>query len=197
MRSRIMAVTGGVLLLVAGCGGGEPTIAEYIEALNASNAQFSPRGEAMWTRFLEIPAPTLGDAAAFLDEAAAFRREIQETVWGDLVVPAEIADVHDPLESWHTSFVEAVEQVAARASTVSSLEELVDTSEFRTYQEVFLDGARACSRVEETLNSPELRGAFAGTAWVPNDLRDAVLVTLPCEMPDDLASMFLRGTADA
>jgi hypothetical protein len=53
-----------VLVLLTGCGDSNPSLNEYVEALNVMNDEFSPRGEAIFGEYLGKPAPTMDDLRA-------------------------------------------------------------------------------------------------------------------------------------
>ena len=173
-------------LLFVGCGGGNVSVDDYVEALNAMNTEFSPRGEAIWLEYTQNAAPTVDDLRALLDSTLELRTDVEEAL-GDVEAPDQIADLHARWIDWHSGLLAAERAQAARAATASSLDEFVQSAEFGGWADALREGSAMCSEFEGTLNSTEAQNLFADTAWMPSDLTNAVHAVIGCEsFPDDI-----------
>ncbi len=176
-------------LFLTGCGGGSPTLNEYVDALNAMNDEFSPQGEAIWSEYVKNPAPTVDDLRAVLDTAVTMRLDVEEAL-AEVEAPEQIADLHDRWTAWHSRLLAAERAHAARAVAASSLDEFVQSAEFEAYLDTLKEGSVLCAEVEGTLNSTDAQELFAGTAWMPSDLTAVVHAVIGCEnFPDDIDDM--------
>lgn len=191
MRKAIACVA--AILLLAGCGGGSPSVNDYVEALNALNDEYSPRGEAMWLEYTKNPAPAVDDLRVLLDTNLELRTDVEDAL-GEVEAPEQIADLHDRWLAWHSGLLAAERAQVARAATASSLDEFVQSAEFDGWAESLREGSALCAEYEGTLNSTEAQELFAGTPWMPSDLTEVVHAVIGCEsFPDDfddLATIF-------
>ncbi len=189
-----MAILAAVLL-ATGCGGGNPSVNDYVEALNAMNDEFSPRGEANYVEFLGHPEPTLDDLRALLSANVILRLEIQDALEA-LDAPEQIESLNDSWVAWHAEFLAAAEAQSVFAATAGSWDEFLDSGEFGAWSDSMRDGAALCADVEGRLNSAEAAELFSGTAWMPSELTDIVHAVIGCEsFPDnldDLAAIYGR-----
>ena len=176
-------------LLIAACGGGSPSVNDYVDSLNAMNDEYSPRGEAIWLDYTRNPAPTVDDLQAMLDANVALRIEIDEAL-GEVEAPEQIADLHDRWTAWHSRLLGAERAQAARAAATSSLDEFVQSAEFEGWGAALNDGSVLCAEFEGVLNSTESEQLFADTAWMPSDLTEVVHAVIGCEsFPDDIGDI--------
>lgn len=174
------------VLLVAQCGGANPSVSEYVDALNAMNEEFSPQGEANYFEFTSVAEPSLDDLRSLLEANVALRVDVQDAL-ESLDAPAQIEDLNDSWVRWHAGFLEASEAQSARAATVASWDEFLNSSEFDAWGASMRDGAVLCADIEARLNSTEAEDMFAGTAWMPSELTEVVHAVIGCEnFPDDL-----------
>lgn len=183
---RTIAAFATMLLLVAGCGGGDATVDEYVETLNGMYTDYSPRGEAAYVNFLAIADPTMDDLQALLDTNVALRVDVQRAL-EDLDAPEPIEDLNESWVGWHGRFLDAAEGLAARAATARDWQEYLDSAEFTEWGLAMSDGAQLCDEFEGHLNSTESEDLFADTAWMPSELTDVVQAVIGCDsFPDDL-----------
>ncbi|MCP3999032.1 MAG: hypothetical protein GY722_28810 [bacterium] len=176
----------GAVLLASGCGGGSPSVNDYVEALNAMNDEFSPRGEANYVKFMGHPEPTLDDLRALLNANVDLRLEIQDALEA-LDAPEQIEDLNASWVAWHARFLAAAEAQSVLAVSVGSWDEFLDSAELAAWWETVRDGAALCADIEGRLNSTEAAELFSGTAWMPSELTDVVHAVIGCEsFPDDL-----------
>ena len=175
-----------VSALVSGCGDGQPSVTDYVEALNAMNEEFSPRGEAIWYSYLGKTGPTMDDLRTLLDANVALRADVDEAL-DEIEAPEQIADLHDGWTAWHSKLFAAETAQAARAATAGSLDEFLQSAEFEAWAETLEEGSSLCDEVEGRLNDSDSQELFAGTAWMPSDLADVVHAVIGCEsFPEDL-----------
>lgn len=175
-----------LLLLVAGTGcGGDQSVDDYVQALNAMSNDFSPRGEANYLEFMGKPEPTMDDLRALLGANVALRIDIQDALEA-LEAPDQIQELNDSWVGWHARFLAAAEAQSARAESATSWEEFLSSSEFVEWGAAMQQGAVLCSDFEAKLNSSEAEDLFAETAWMPSELTEVVHAAIGCEsFPND------------
>jgi hypothetical protein len=150
------------------------------------NEEFSPRGEAIWSGYLEKATPTMVDLRVMLDANVALRADVDKAL-RDLEAPEEIADLHDGWTAWHWQLFAAETAQAARAATAVSLDEFLQSSELKAWATALQEGSVLCDEVERRLNDTEAAELFADTAWMPSDLTDVVHAVVGCEsFPEDI-----------
>lgn len=184
-----------VATVVVACGGGSPSVDEYVESLNALVDEYSPRGEAMWLEYSENPSPTMDDLRTLLDATAELRLEIDEALRA-VEAPEQLAESHEQWAAWHARLMEADQALADRAATAAGWEEYLGSVAMADWVEVVREGSELCADYEARLNSTDAAELFAGTAWMPSDLTDVVHAAIGCdafpEDIDDLASIYGR-----
>lgn len=174
------------LMLLAGCGGGSPSLNDYVDALNVMNDDFSPRGEANYVEYLEKPAPTIDDLRALVDANLALRLDVEDAL-GELDAPDQISGLHDQWIAWHSRLLEADRAQAERAASAGNLDEFLSSAELTEWGATLREGSVLCADFEERLNSTEALDLFADTAWMPSDLTEVVQAAIGCDnFPDDL-----------
>lgn len=192
MRTAILCVV--VVALVPGCGGGSTSVDDYVEVLNAMNAEYAPQGEAIWLEYGGKSVPTVEDVRALVDAAVALRRNIDEAL-SEVEAPEQIAELHGRWTAWHARLLAAEKALAARAATASTLNEYVQGAEMQGYLDTLKEGKVLCAEVEGTLNSTDAQELFADTAWLPTDLTEVVHAVIGCdsfpEDIDEIASLFI------
>jgi len=187
----ILAVAASSLLLVA-CSSSSLSMSEYVDRLNEINATYAPQAEAAWIEFLELPEPTMGDLKTLADREAAVRTKIEESI-RDLDAPDAIVGLHNLLADWTTALREAGIGLGARAGTVGSWDELLQSAEYRTYEATLIGGAEVCNAFQAELDAMAERGIFSDMPWMPSDLKDVADAVLGCDtIPEDLDAVFGR-----
>lgn len=177
------------MLLVSGCGGGELSLTDYTERVNAIEVHASERGEELAADAGEIDDFTPQDLQAMLEQARVIRGEVDEAV-NDLVPPEQIADAHELIFDWHTEFIAVEEALATRAGTTphtpAGWTDLSDSSEMAAYRSAIAEGKRVCIEFQERLDATEARGVFSDTPWIPGEMKEVVERVLGCVwFPDD------------
>jgi hypothetical protein len=195
MRPTIYVVrnlSAGLLLaaaLVVSCGQDGPSLSDYVESLNAMDAQFSARGEAIWATYLEKPASTIDDLRALMDANVALRIDVDDAL-DAIDAPEHIADMHADWVVWHSRLLDAERAQTARAATAASVEEFLESEELRAWVAVLEQGSMLCAEVEARLNATEAREVFADTPWMPGDLTEVVHAAIGCQnFPEDFSDV--------
>ncbi len=180
-------------LLLCGCGGGELSLTEYTERVNAIEVHASEQGEELAANAEGIDDFTPQDLQAILEQARVIRVEVDEAV-DDIDPPDQIADVHNLVFDWHADFVAIEEALAIRASTTphtaAGWTDLSDSPEMAAYRSAIADGKQVCLDFQERLDATEARGAFADTPWIPGEMKEVVERVLGCvwfpDNPEDV-----------
>jgi hypothetical protein len=185
-----------VTLLVGACGGGEMTLTEYIDRLNAVIGRAVPQGEALFAspegavmaEGAQLSDFTPQDLRAALERIGEIEVEVGEGV-ADIDPPAAVAEFHNLY--FDTRYSSAREALAARAGTAATWEELSDTSEMAAYRTAVAEDKQACIDFQADMDATEARGAFADTPWLPGELKEIVSALLGCDMyPEHPEDMF-------
>lgn len=181
-----------LMLLLTACGGSELAMSEYGDRLNEIVGTYGTEAEAAWVEFLAVSDPALEDLRTLFDHDVAIRLGVEEAFM-DLDPPGEIADIHDPLVEWLVSLTDAEEELVNRIAEIDSLDEFLDSAEYRAFEETLIGGADVCNELQSELDATAARGVFAETPWMPSDLKEVVDAVIGCEtIPDDLDPTFRR-----
>jgi hypothetical protein len=180
-------------LLLCGCGGGELSLTEYTERINAAEIRASQEGEALAAEAEEIVDFTPQDLQAVLDQARVIRVDVKVAT-DNIEPPKQIAGVHDLVFDWHTEFIAIEEALAARAATAphtaAGWTELSDSPEMAAYRAAIAEGKQVCIDFQSRLDATEERGVFADTPWIPGEMKEVVERVLGCvwfpENPEDV-----------
>lgn len=180
-------------LLLYGCGGGEMSLTEYTERINAIEVSASQQGEELAAKTEQITDLTPQDLQAVLEQAKEIRVAVKEAT-DDIEPPEQVADIHHLVFDWHTEFIPIEEALAARAGTAphtdAGWEELSDSPEMATYRASIAEGKRVCTDFQAKLDASEERGVFADTPWIPGEMKEVVERVLGCvwfpEHPEDV-----------
>lgn len=185
---RIWVCTG-LVLAVAACGGGEPTLTEYVESLNdvvgrASEQYYdlvaSEQGGVLVAEGGQLTAFTPQDLQAALEQVSEIAVEVEEAV-SAIEAPEQVADLHRLFFDFNGGFVSAQEALATRAGTAADWEELSETPEMAAYRVALAKDKQSCAEFQAKLDATEERGVFAETPWIPGELKEVVELLLGCE----------------
>jgi hypothetical protein len=191
--TRIVPLTLCLALLLYGCGGGEMSLTEYTERINAIEVRASQQGEELAAEAEQISDFTPQDLQAVLEQAKEIRVGVEEAT-DDIEPPEQIADIHHLVFDWHTEFIPIEEALATRAGTAphtdAGWEELSGSPEMATYRASIAEGKRVCTDFQAELDASEERGVFADTPWIPGEMKEIVERVLGCvwfpEHPEDV-----------
>jgi hypothetical protein len=184
------------IVVTGGCGGGEMSLTEYVDRLNAimdrANQQgealvASPQGEVLFADGEQLTNFTPQDLQAALQRVGEIEVEVREAT-DAIEPPEEVADLHNLL--FDTRFAVAREALATRAGTAADWEELSETPEMAAYRTAVTVDKQACIDFQTELDATAARGVFADTPWIPGELKEVVEAVLGCatwpEHPEDM-----------
>lgn len=188
-----------VAVLLAACGGGEMSLAEYVDRLNVIVDQArqdygvlvaGPQGGVLLANGEQLANFSPQDLQAALERV----REIEAAVdagTSAIDPPEQVADLHHRFFDFDSGFIAAQEALAVRAGTAADWQELSETDEMAAYRAALAADKQDCVDSQAEVNAiGEARGAFADTQWIPGELKELFEVALGCdgypEHPEDL-----------
>ena len=184
----------GLGLLLGGCGGDQMSLTEYVEHLNAIEAQASEQAEAILAQAAQVGDDlTPQDVQAGLERARAIRIDVEQAA-ERIEPPEQVADLHDLIFDWHARFISVEEALAARAGlardTAADWAALSESAEMIAYRAAMAEGKQICLDFQADLDATEERGVFAESPWVPGEMAEVVEAVLGCawfpEHPEDV-----------
>jgi hypothetical protein len=198
MRLRRVWAGAWLVLVVAACGGGEMSLTEYVEQLNAivnrARQQYevlvaSRQGAVLVAEGSQLTDFTPQDLQAAFERVSEIAVEVGEST--DAIEPPEqIADLHNLWFDFQGEFASAHEALAARAGTAADWEELSESPEMAAYRAALAADKQVCTDIQAQLDATEERGVFADVPWIPGELKEVVEAALGCdgypEHPEDV-----------
>jgi hypothetical protein len=180
-------------LVLSACGGGEMSMAEYVERVDAifqrAIVQYeeviaSPGGLVLVVgqgehlgfddQGLQLTDFTPNDLAVALEQVARVQAEAMEAA-AAIDPPRQIADIHA------LYFRELpLGDLAARAGTASDWQELSESPEMVAYRNALEADNQVCADFQATLDATADRGVFADVPWMPSELSEIVDYALGC-----------------
>jgi hypothetical protein len=183
------------VVLVSSCvGGGEMSLTEYVEAVNAINGRAmqqygemvlaNPQGAVIVADRAQLNDFTPHDLQVALERTAEIQAEALEAT-AAIEPPEQIADLH------YLFFKSLpLEALAVRAGTAADWDELSESPEMEAYRDALVKDIRVCVDFQARLDATAERGAFANTPWIPAEMKEIVEVVLGCDQypanPEDL-----------
>jgi len=182
-----------IIIAAGGCSGGEMTLTEYVERVDA----IFDRGIQQYEVIVAGPqglvlivgqGPHLGfadqgaqltdftpqDLAAALEQVAEIQAEALEAA-AAIDPPEQIADLHVLF------FRELpIAELAARARIAADWHELSDSQEMAAYRDALAADNQVCAEFQAKLDATAERGAFTDAPWIPNELKEIVDYALGC-----------------
>ena len=182
-RSILLALCLGLLLL--GCSGGEISLTEYVERVNAAAEPAGQKGAELLAEAAQVTDLTPQILQGGLERGLReIRIPLQEAV-DDIEPPAQVADLHHLMWDWHASFLSVEEALAARAGiaedTATGWEALSKSPEMAAYRAAIAEGKTVCTEFQAKLDATAERGVFADVPWLPSELSEVVEAALGCE----------------
>jgi len=172
-----------LVVLLAGCSRGGMSLTEYTEQLNAIELKASQQGRALANQAEQTDNFTPQDLQAILASAREIRVDVKEAT-DAIEPPQQVAEVHNLVFDWHTSFISIEEALAIRAGTAADSavdwEKLSNSPEMEAYRAAIAEGKQACTDLQAKLDATEERGAFADVPWIPNEMQEVVERLLGC-----------------
>ncbi len=182
-----------ITLLLSGCGGGEMSLTEYVDRVDAIMRRAlqryevliaGPQGEVLVAEGAQLADFTPQDLGAALERLGEIQTEALEAA-AAIEPPEDIADLH-------TLFFRSlpIEELAVRASTAADWEELSESPEMMAYRAALVADEQVCNDFQAELDATAERGVFAATPWMPGELEEIVDYALGCgtllEYPEDV-----------
>jgi hypothetical protein len=182
-----------VIVVAGGCGGGEMTVTEYVERVDAIFSRgiqqyevvvASPQGLVL----IVGQGPYLGfadqgtqltdftpqDLQVALERVAEIQAEALEAA-AAIEPPEQIADLHALF------FRELpIAELAARAGIAADWDELSESPEMAAYRDALAADNQVCGEFQAKLDATAERGAFADAPWIPSELKEIVDYALGC-----------------
>ena len=189
-----------VALTIAGCsGGGELSLTEYVERLNTIVAQArqeygvlvaSPSGGVLVADGAQLADFTPQDLQTALDQVREIEAKV-DAATAAIDPPDQVATLHHLFFDFDGEFISAQEELAVRAGTAASWEELSNSAEMAAYRTALANDKQACIEAQSEVNTiGEQRERFADTPWMPTELKELFSVALGCdgypEHPEDV-----------
>lgn len=196
VRPKMLCKATPVVILLAGlltaCGG-EMTMTEYVEAMDA----IFDRGLERYETVIASPEGMVlivgqGDHLGFgggglqltdftphdLHVALEAVAEIQD----EALRSAAAIDPPEQLEELHALYFRElpIAELAARAETASDWTELSASAEMAAYRTALEGDIAVCMEFQETLDEIAQRGAFTDVPWMPGELTEIVEYALGC-----------------
>jgi hypothetical protein len=193
-----------LILLAAACGGGggEMSLAEYVQRVDA----IFERGIERYEAVVASPQGMVlivgqGSHLGFDDEGAQLTDFTPQDLHTALLQVAEIQaealdtaaaiDAPKQIADLHTLFFRElpIAELAARAGAAGDWEELSESAEMAAYRNALAADNQACAEFQAKLDATANRGVFAETPWIPAELKEIVNYGLGCdslpEHPED------------
>jgi hypothetical protein len=182
-----------VSLLLVGCGSGEMTMSEYVDAVDAIFARgieryeavvASPQGQVLIVgqgehlgftdQGAQLTDFTPGDLSMALEQVAEIQAEALEA--------AAAIDPPDQIADLHTLFFRElpITELAARAATAADWYELSESPEMEAYRVALAADNEVCVEFQATLDATADRGVFDDVPWMPGELKEIVEYALGC-----------------
>jgi hypothetical protein len=159
------------------CGGGELSVIEYSETVEALAIELSSRlaeGDAQVAE-----TPTIETARNVITQALDPRAEFQEAMTA-LEPPDEMADLHSDMVELHARIITAQTAFATQAETAPGLDELDRSEQAQAYRAVQTESASLCQAFQARIDAIAANPTFGMESWVPGGIKDAVEVTFGC-----------------
>ncbi len=185
-----------LILATSACGSSEISLTEYVDRLNAINAQgiqqyeaiiASPQGRILVAQPDQLSDYTPQDLQIALELVIEIADEVKEVA--DAIDPPEqVAEIHHLIFDPDFTFYE--EALAARAGTAADWAELSDSPEMTAFRGAYAEDKQQCADLQAQLDATAERGEFADTPWIPQEMKEIVNAVLGCgyfpENPEDV-----------
>jgi hypothetical protein len=194
VRVRRAVIGISIVLAVAGCGGREMSLAEYVDEINA----IFDRGIARYETIVASPEGIVlivgqGSHLGFADQGIALDDFTPQDLHVALVQVAEIQaeaveaaaaiEPPDRIAELHELYFRElpIAALAARAATAADWEELSESPEMAAYRNALAADNQICADFQAKLDATAERGVFADTPWIPGELKETVNYALGCD----------------
>ena len=188
MRRILIAV--GLTAVVASCGGGDTSLADYTErvevVVDRAAEQYwtlvgSPEGEVLVAGPDRITDFTPQDLQHALERVRQIEAEVEESI-AAIDPPDAVAELHDLFFEFDAGFISAQEALAAKAGETADWYELSASAEMNAYRSALARDKEQCAGFEDRLNAiAEQREDLADTPWLPSELKATFEAFLGCD----------------
>ncbi|MEE9581367.1 MAG: hypothetical protein V3W36_00350 [Acidimicrobiia bacterium] len=192
---RSVPVLLGIALLLGGCGGGEMSMTDYGERIDAAATEASQRAEELFADAVWTADATPRQLQGLLERGLLeIRIPLQESVEG-IDPPAQIADLHDLMWDWHSDFISVEQALVARVGeaedSVEGWTALSESPQVAAYRSAIAEGKQICDSFQARLDATAAAGAFADTPWIPSEMKEVVEAALGCQwFPEDPENVY-------
>ena len=193
MTKRFVLLVALAAFVLSACGGGEMSMAEYVESVDAIFQRAIGRYEEVISgpgglvlvvgqgehlgfddQDLQLTDFTPQDLHVALEQVAAIQDEAVEAA-AAIDPPKQIEDIHA------LYFRELpLAELAARAGTASDWWELSESPEMAAYRDALEADIEICADFQATLDATADLGAFVDVPWMPSELSVIVDYALGC-----------------
>lgn len=170
-----------LFLVIASCGGGRMSLAEYGEQSEVLTVDVIERlyaADAEW----ESQPPSLERAQAYWDTRLTARTEFLEGIKG-FNPPQDLAEFHQGAVDLVTRLVAAEQAMADQAATYETVTDhwqWWDTPEGQTARALDNEIIAICHVAQAEFDATEDREEFRDTPWVPPELKEVIRVAFSC-----------------
>jgi hypothetical protein len=173
-----LLVGGGLMVVLAACGGGSMSETDYVESLNALVVDAGSDLGASLAAYDQIADPTLDEFIAFVEQQLVHEYEVRDR-FETFDPPGSIDDVNQLMVDTLARIIVVAEELVDVRNTVTSLEEIEQTPEFARYQDVNTAADSMCEDVQAKLNDLSDRPVI-DAPWLM-DLQRTVQAFLNCD----------------
>lgn len=180
-RVRAWAAIVCVAFAATGCGGDEPTLAEYADEVEPAMAQMRFRILAT-DDAIGRPAVSPAEMEAQWRERVAAREEFLTALAG-IDPPEEAAAIQAAAEDVVRRLADAEAGVAAQISEYenpSELRELDSTPAYRGFLDVDEEATNICLAAQGMFDETKQRDILADVPWIPGETEEIVKVVFGC-----------------
>lgn len=167
--------------LVGGCGGGEPSVAEYASSVEELVAEMEADFAALDTEW-ESNLPTAERAAGYWDGRLEIRDRFLAGIT-DLTPPDGVASMHESALELFTRITAADRALAASVAsyeTITDHWQWVDTAEGRAADAILAEVYEFCRASQAEFDETRDREALGDTPWIPAEMKEIVKVAFGC-----------------
>ncbi len=180
---RRIVVASCLAFVIASCGGGELTAAEYAEEIEGLTTTMYQRLDDL-SRMAGVPSEivTVEDTRTYYNELAAAFRELRDGLKG-LQPPEESVEGHAvsvDLANSLTMAAESFAQLAEDAETEDELKLLFDSPEAAAVVAARDEMIAFCQTGQAEFDATADREVFDDVPWIPSELQEVVRVFLGC-----------------
>ncbi len=179
MRSMSLAIA--LVLLVAGCGDGELSMADYATQVESLLTSMNGRIDALDVEE-RSQTSTLESARNFWETKVVARQEFIDGL-ESIEPPEEAAEMHGAALGLVTRLKDADEAVAelvGMMETERELRLLDESAEFLATEVVDEEALALCRAAQAEFDSTADREVFGDTPWIPSELREVIDVAFGC-----------------